>query len=63
MVHAMVRIKTDDDVYVRLFVPVSVVLQEGKEYPILANGLVFRVKEEEVVGVPFPFGFPKSSLP
>jgi hypothetical protein len=62
LVHAMVRIKTDDEVYVRLFVPLSVVLQEGKEYPILVNGLTLRVKEDDGLGGPFPFGIPKSSL-
>jgi hypothetical protein len=63
LVHAMVRIKTDDEVYVRLFVPLSLVLQEGKEYSILVNGLTLRVKEDDGLGVPFPFGIPKPSLP
>jgi hypothetical protein len=63
LVHALVKVRSDGDDYVRLFVPMSVVLQEGKEYGVLFNGLALRVKEEEGSDVSLPFGFniPKHS--
>jgi hypothetical protein len=63
LVHSLVRIKSDGEDYVRLFVPTSVVLQEGKEYPVLFNGVALRVKEEEFMGWGFSYEtkFPKPS--
>ncbi len=54
MVHALVRVRSEGEDYVRLFVPMSVVLQEGRDYPVLFNGIALRVKEEEYPGVGFP---------
>ncbi len=63
LVHALVKVRSEGDDYVRLFVPMSVVLEEGKEYPVLFNGIALRVKEEEnpSFGYPFDAKFPKSS--
>ena len=63
LVHALVKVRSESEDYVRLFVPMSVVLEEGREYPVLFNGIALRVKEEEFQGFGFPFNtkFPKSS--
>jgi len=63
LVHSLVRVRSEGEDYVRLFVPLSVVLEEGKEYPVLFNGVALRVKEEEGTGFGFPFDakLPKSS--
>jgi len=56
LVHALVKVRSESEDYVRLFVPVSVALEEGREYSVLFNGVALRVKEEEgVVGFGFPF--------
>jgi hypothetical protein len=55
LVHALVKVRSESEDYVRLFVPVSVVLEEGREYPVLFNGVALRVKEEEFKGLGFPF--------
>jgi hypothetical protein len=55
LVHALVKVRSDSEDYVRLFVPMSVVLEEGREYPVLFNGVALRVKEEEFKGFGFPF--------
>jgi hypothetical protein len=55
LVHALVKVRSESEDYVRLFVPVGVVLEEGKEYSVLFNGIALRVKEEESSGVGFPF--------
>lgn len=55
LVHALVKVRSDSEDYVRLFVPMSVVLQEGKEYSVLFTGVALRVQEEEYMGVGFPF--------
>ncbi len=55
LVHALVRVHSEGEDYVRLFVPMSVVLEEGKKYPVLFNGMALRVKEEEFSGFSFPF--------
>ncbi len=54
LVHALVKVRSEGEDYVRLFVPMSVALQEGREYPVLFNGIALRVKEEDVSGVGFP---------
>jgi hypothetical protein len=56
LVHCLVKVRSEGEDYVRLFVPLSVVLEEGKEYSVLFNGVSLRVKEEESLGVGFPFG-------
>jgi hypothetical protein len=63
LVHALVKVRSEGEDYVRLFVPMSVVLEEGKEYPVLFNGIALRVKEEEYqsFGYPFDAKIPKSS--
>jgi hypothetical protein len=63
LVHALVKVRSESEDYVRLFVPVSVVLEEGREYSVLFNGIALRVKEEAVkgFGVPFDAKFPKPS--
>jgi len=63
LVHALVKVRSESEDYVRLFVPLSVVLQEGKEYGVMFNGIALRVKEDEFQGFGFPFGakLPKSS--
>jgi len=63
LVHALVRVRSEGEDYVRLFVPLNVALQEGKEYSVLFNGMALRVKDEDVSGFGFPFDakFPKSS--
>jgi hypothetical protein len=63
LVHALVKVRSEGEDYVRLFVPLGVVLQEGREYPVLFNGVALRVKEEEVPSLGFPFEpkFPKPS--
>ncbi len=63
LVHALVRVRSEGEDYVRLFVPMSVVLQEGKDYPVLFNGIALRVKEEEYPSVGFPLDakYPKPS--
>ncbi len=68
LVHALVKVRSEGEDYVKLFVPVSLVLQEGKEYPVLFNGIALRVKEIKEEGVPsfgFPFDakVPKPNLP
>jgi len=55
LVHSLVKVRSEGEDYVRLFVPVSVVLEEGKEYPVLFNGVALRVKENESFGLDFPF--------
>jgi hypothetical protein len=55
LVHALVKVRSESEDYVRLFVPMSVVLEEGREYPVLFNGIALRVKEEEFKGFGFPF--------
>jgi len=55
LVHALVKVRSEGEDYVRLFVPVGVVLEEGKEYPVLFNGVALRVKEVEDLGLGFPF--------
>ncbi len=55
LVHALVRVHSEGEDYVRLFVPMSVVLEEGKKYSVLFNGIALRVKEEEYPSVGFPF--------
>ena len=62
LVHALVKVRSEGEDYVRLFVPLSVALQEGKEYPVLFNGIALRVKEDELQGFGFPFDA-KSSKP
>jgi len=54
LVHALVKVRSESEDYVRLFVPVNIPLQEGREYPVLFNGLALRVKEFENEGVSFP---------
>jgi hypothetical protein len=63
LVHALVKVRSDGEDYVRLFVPLGVALQEGREYSVLFNGVALRVKDEEVQGYGFPFDakFPKPS--
>ena len=63
LVHALVKVRSESEDYVKLFVPLHVALQEGKEYSVLFNGISLRVKDEEVQGFGFPFDakFPKSS--
>ncbi len=55
LVHALVKVRSEGEDYVRLFVPMSVVLEEGKEYPVLFNGIALRVKEEYVPSFGFSF--------
>ncbi len=55
LVHALVKVRSEGEDYVRLFVPMSVALQEGREYPVLFNGIALRIKEEEISGFGFPF--------
>ena len=55
LVHSLVRVRSEGEAYVRLFVPMSVVLEEGKEYPVLFNGVALRVKEVEGTELGFPF--------
>ncbi len=55
LVHALVKVRSEGEDYVRLFVPLNVALQEGKEYSVLFNGIALRVKDEEYPGVGFPF--------
>ncbi len=55
LVHALVKVRSEGEDYVRLFVPMSVVLEEGKEYSVLFNGVALRVKEEDVSAFGFPF--------
>jgi len=55
LVHSLVRVRSEGEDYVRLFVPMSVVLEEGKEYPVLFNGVALRVKEVEGTELGFPF--------
>jgi len=50
LVHALVKVRSESEDYVRLFVPMSVVLEEGKEYPVLFNGIALRVKEDDYQG-------------
>ncbi len=63
LVHALVRVRSEGEDYVRLFVPMSVALQEGKEYAVLFNGIALRVKEEEFPSAGFPLDakYPKPS--
>ncbi len=63
LVHALVRVRSESEDYVRLFVPMSVVLQEGQEYSVLFNGIALRVKEEGFSGAGFPLDvkYPKPS--
>ncbi len=65
LVHALVKVRSDGDDYVRLFVPVNIALQEGREYSVLFNGVALRVKEEDSfdAGSPFGSGFPKFPKP
>ncbi len=64
LVHALVKVRSEGEDYVKLFVPVSVVLQEGNEYPVLFNGIALRIKEEGVPSFSFPFDakVPKPNL-
>lgn len=55
LVHSLVKVRSEGEDYVRLFVPLSVDLQEGKEYSVLFNGVALRVKEEDSLGLGFPF--------
>jgi hypothetical protein len=55
LVHSLVRVRGEGEDYVRLFVPMGMVLEEGKEYSVLFNGVALRVKEEEGAGFGFPF--------
>lgn len=55
LVHSLVRVRSEGEDYVRLFVPVGMVLEEGKEYPVLFNGVALRVKEVEGLDFGFPF--------
>jgi hypothetical protein len=55
LVHALVKVRSESEDYVRLFVPLSVALGEGREYSVLFNGIALRVKEEDNVGLGFPF--------
>jgi hypothetical protein len=51
LVHALVKVRSEGEDYVKLFVPLRVALQEGKEYGILFNGVSLRVKDEEDLGL------------
>jgi hypothetical protein len=55
LVHALVKVRSEGEDYVRLFVPVSVALEEGKEYSVLFNGVALRIKEEDAPSFGFPF--------
>ncbi len=55
LVHALVKVRSEGEDYVRLFVPLNVALQEGKEYSVLFNGIALRVKDEEYPSAGFPF--------
>ncbi len=55
LVHALVKVRSEGEDYVRLFVPVNLALQEGREYSVLFNGIALRVKEEDVPSFGFPF--------
>ena len=55
LVHALVKVRSESEDYVRLFVPVGVALQEGREYSVLFNGVALRIKEDEIPSVGFPF--------
>jgi hypothetical protein len=55
LVHSLVRVRSEGEDYVRLFVPMGMVLEEGKEYSVLFNGVALRVKEEEGAVLGFPF--------
>ncbi len=65
LVHALVKVRSEGEDYVRLFVPVNIALQEGREYSVLFNGVALRVKEEDGfdAGSPFGSGFPKFPKP
>jgi len=63
LVHALVKVRSEGEDYVRLFVPLSVVLQEGKEYSVMFNGVALRVKEDEVMDAGFPFASNVPKLP
>ncbi len=45
LVHALVKVRSESEDYVKLFVPVGLVLQEGKEYPVFFNGVALRIKD------------------
>jgi hypothetical protein len=60
LVHALVKVRSESEDYVRLFVPLSVALQEGKEYGVLFNGIALRVKEDEFQDFGVPFGVKNS---
>ena len=62
LVHALVRVRSEGEDYVRLFVPLSVFLEEGKEFPVLFNGIALRVKEAEEGGFGFPIDAKISKL-
>jgi hypothetical protein len=55
LVHSLVRVRSEGEDYVRLFVPVGMELEEGKEYSVLFNGIALRVKEAEGPELGFPF--------
>jgi hypothetical protein len=55
LVHALVKVRSEGEDYVRLFVPLSVALEEGREYSVLFNGIALRVKEEDNMVFGFPF--------
>jgi hypothetical protein len=61
LVHALVRVRSEGEDYVRLFVPLSVALQEGGTYSVLFNGVALRVKEEDLLDFPFESKSPKPS--
>ena len=63
LVHALVKVRSEGEDYVKLFVPFSVPLQEGREYGVLFNGVALRVKddEESAFGFPFEAKLPKPS--
>jgi hypothetical protein len=62
LVHSLVRVRSEGEDYVRLFVPMGMVLEEGREYTVLFNGVALRVKEAEVdLGFPFDAKISKPS--